>query len=66
MNLEPLEKLGDWVVPSMLGAAIYWLRNIATELKELGRTLAVAVARVDQHEHRIEVLEEKVDERRSS
>lgn len=60
--MDHLEKLGDWVVPSMLGAAIYWLRNIATELKELGKTLAVAVARVDQHESRIENLEEKVDE----
>lgn len=64
--MTPIDKLGDWVVPAMLSAAIYWLRNIAGELKELGKTLAVAVATVDQHEKRIETLETKIDERYSS
>lgn len=60
---DVLTKLGDWLVPALVGASIYYLRAISSAIQDLSRNLAVAVERVDSHERRIEKLEDRADER---
>ena len=49
--------LRDKLLAGLIAMGVYYLQTISSELKELGKTLAVAVSRVDDHERRIEVLE---------
>lgn len=58
--MEIYEKLGDWLVPAFLGMAIVQLQNIATEIKKISVSLAVAVTRVDAHEQRLKELETEI------
>ncbi len=51
------DKLLDWLVPALLAVASWHLKCISDEMKDMGRTLAVAVERVEQHERRISHLE---------
>ncbi len=52
-------KVADWLVPALVGASIFYLRNISTAIQDLSRSLAVAVQRVDSHEKRLDALEER-------
>lgn len=49
--------LRDKLLAALIALGVYYLQTISQELKELGKTLAVAVARVDDHERRLEILE---------
>ncbi len=53
------EKINDYVVPVCLGTAIYFLQSISVELKEMGKSLVVAVSKIDDHEKRIDRLEQR-------
>ena len=55
-----LQQAAGWVVPSLVGAAIFYLRSINSSIQELNRNLAVAVERLDGLERRIEVIEEHI------
>lgn len=47
----------DKLLAALIALGVYYLQTISSELKELGKTLAVAVVTVDQHERRISILE---------
>ncbi len=51
------EKIFEWLVPVLLAAAVKVLADIHTEMRDVSRTLAVAVSRVDAHETRLANLE---------
>lgn len=59
--MDIYQKLSDWLVPLLIGAAIAQLRAIASEMKEISKSLAVAITKVDAHEQRIQRLEERQD-----
>lgn len=59
--MEIYQKLSDWLVPVLIGAAIAQLRAIAGEMKEISKALAVAITKVDAHEQRIQRLEIRED-----
>jgi hypothetical protein len=63
--MEIYQKLSDWLVPVLIGAAIAQLRSIASEMREISKALAVAITKVDAHEQRIQRLEERQDDARS-
>ncbi len=52
-----MNKITEWLMPALIGASIYYLQCITTEMKEMNHTLTVAVERVEQHERRIQALE---------
>ncbi len=52
--------LRDKLLAGLIALGVYYLQTISTELKELGKTLAVAVSRVDDHERRLEVIEKEL------
>ncbi len=51
--------LRDKILAALIALGVYYLQTISRELQDLGKTLAVAVQRVDDHERRIEILERK-------
>lgn len=57
--MEIYEKLGDWLIPALIGGAIYQLQVIAKEIKAIHVSLAVFGTRVEEHEKRITKLEEQ-------
>lgn len=58
-----LSKAADWVVPSLVGAAIYYLRAISASVQRLSEGLAVVISRVNYHDERFEKIEEHVFEK---
>lgn len=57
--MEIYEKLGDWLIPALIAGAIYQLQKIASEIKEIHKSLAIFGTRVEEHARRIERLEEE-------
>ncbi len=61
--MAPSEKFGiflrDKLIAALIAAGVYYLQTISSEMREISKTLAVAVARVDEHERRIAILEER-------
>lgn len=51
------EKVADWLIPCLLGAAVYSLTEIRKELSSMSISLAVAVSKIDDHERRLQQLE---------
>ncbi len=60
---DVLLQVGDWLVPSLVGAVIYYLRSISTSIQGLSKALAVANERSDGHERRIERCEDALSKR---
>lgn len=58
--MDLLQKAADWVVPSLVGTAIFYLRNISSAIQRLSESVAVAAARIESHEKRITALEERL------
>lgn len=53
--------LRDKLLAALIAMGVYYLQTISQELKDLGKTLAVAVARVDEHDHRLELHEHRLE-----
>lgn len=55
--------LRDKILAALVALGVYYLQTISHELSDLGKTLAVAVARVDEHERRLTIVEQKINDR---
>ncbi len=58
--------LRDKILAALIALGVYYLQTISHELQDLGKTLAVAVARVDEHERRLTALEQEVNDRQEA
>lgn len=47
----------DKLLAALVALGVYYLKSIAGEITEISKTLAVAVARLEDHERRLELLE---------
>ena len=53
-------KLLDWLMPCILGAAVWFLKDISREISDINKSLAVVVSKIDNHEVRISTMGEQI------
>jgi hypothetical protein len=64
--LEFYKDMVAWIVPAMLVWAIHYLAEIAKSLSQIKTSLAVVVTKIENHEHRIARLEDRLEKREAA